>query len=416
MMCAAAAVVSLAGVVRWMELHRADGEVLENRSVRVVLVESEADLMGLSAPRAHELEVASPDGAQVPSGGNGSELEVLVRFGGEPLSDVSAELLDITGETDVRGQTDRDGLARLAVRSEGWHTLRVIAPDGSYAVRAWERGTASRMEFDFGSSSLAGQAFDCDGRPWAHAALHVIQPAGAGEVRRELRADAEGRFQCAGLVAGPVTVAEALAQPGASELRRASTTLAEGQSARLDLGLAAAVVAWRGLVRMRSGRVLDEELELLAIETQRGWVEHLRCDAFGRVDARLRSGNWSVQALSIDGVVEVGQLELRDEDLERDLTLPGTCLRATLSLPSIALVEPEVRGVVSIERDVRAELVQVTPRDGRVLVCGLQAGSWRLAAHRSGIDPDGWSEWIVAGWEDELDVTLDVLWGIPEEP
>jgi len=423
MMCAAAAVVALAGVVRWMDLHRADGEVLENRNVRVVFVDSEADLdadraadlLGLSQPRAGELDVASPDSAHAPSEVRAGELEVCVRFGGEPLSDAGVELLDITGALDVRARTDRDGLARLAARSGGWHTVRVEAADGTLAVREWEQGSARRMQFDFGGSSLAGQAFDCDGRPWAHAPLQVIQSAGDGAVRRELHADGDGRFQCAGLVAGSVTVAEALAQRGASEPRAATTVLGEGQGARLDLGFADALVAWRGLVRLRSARVLEEELELLAVESQRGWVEHVRSDEFGRIDARLRSGDWSVQVLAIDGVVEVLALELRSEDVERDVDLPGTCLRATLNLPSIALAEPEARGVLSIERGEGAQWVQVTPRDGRALVCGLAAGSWRFAAHRSGLEPEGASEWVVEGWEDVLDVTLEVLWGVPED-
>lgn len=416
MMCAAAAVVSLAGVVRWMELHRAEGEVLENRTVRVVVVESEQELEALSAPASAGLEVARPEHDASVGAGIAGALEVLVRLGGEPLSDAAAELLDITGDIDVRGRTDRDGLARLSVRSDGWHTLRVVAPDGSKAVREWDSASAPRVEFDFGSASLAGQAFDCDGRPWAHAALHVLQPCGDSVVRRELRADGLGRFSCEGLVAGPVTLAEALAQPGASEARSATTELGEGESARLDLGVADATVAWRGLVRLRSGRVLDEELELLAVEGRRGWVERLRSDALGRIEAQLRSGDWSVQALAIDGSVEVGRLELRAEDVEQDVTLPGACVRVSLQLPSSALAEPDARAVLSIERSEEADLCQITPRDGRVLVCGLRPGNWRLAAHRSGLEPDDWHEVVVEEWDELLEPTLEVLWGVPEEP
>ena len=416
MMCAAAAVVSLAGVVRWMELHRAEGEVLENRTVRVVVVESERELEQLSAPASSGPELAPAAFDLERASVVGGALEVLVRIGGEPLSDAAAELLDITGDTDVEGRTDRDGLARLAVRSDGWHTLRVVAPDGSRAVREWDSASAPRVEFDFGSASLSGQAFDCDGRPWAHAELHVLQTLGNGVVRRELRADGAGRFSCEGLVAGPVTLAEAVAQPGASDVRSASTQLGEGESVRLDLGVADATVRWRGLVRLASGRVLDEELDLLAVEGRRGWVERLRSDAFGRVEAQLRSGDWIVQALAIDGTVEVGRLELRAEDVERDLSLPGACARVSLALPSSALAEPDARAVLSIERGEGPDLFQVTPRDGRVLLCGLRPGLWRLSAHRSGIEPEAWHELAVEEWDELLETALEVLWGVPEEP
>jgi hypothetical protein len=416
MMCAAAAVVSLAGVVRWMELHRAEGAVLENRTVRVVLVESEAELEALSAPVAVATDVASPVGEVATETGAAGLLEVRVLLGGEPLSGTTAELLDITGVTDVRGQTDRDGLVRLDVRSDGWHTLCVAAPDGTRAVCEWESGQRRRIEFDFGSSSVEGRAFDCEGRPWAHAALYVTQDAADVPIRREVRTDGEGRFSCVGLVPGSVTVSEAVAQPGASEVRRASTVVGEGESARLDLGHADARVEWRGLVRLRSGRVLDEELELLVVEVNRGWIERLRSDGLGRIAGSLRSGDWSVQALAMDGAVEVGRLELRSDAVEQDVVLPGTTLRMTLELPSVALAEADARAIVSVERGEGADWLQLVPQAGRAIVCGLPPGNWRLSAHRSGLEPEAWIEVPVAEWDELLELTLPVHWAALEEP
>jgi len=415
MMCAAAAVVSLAGVVRWMELHRAGGDVLENRTVRVVVVEDEAQLEALSAPAEPELAVARPDAARALGSVREGELEVLVRLGGEPLSGAAAELVDVTGESDVSGRTDRDGIVRLSLRSEGWHTLRVVAPDGSRAVREWESGSERSVEVAFGSAALTGQAFDCEGRPWAHAALHVIQASGGAAVRRELRCDGEGRYACAGLVAGPVTVAEASVQPGASEVRSASTVIADGESARLDLGLPDAMVEWRGLVRLRSGRVLDEALDLLAVETSRGWVERLRCDELGRVTARLRSGDWSVQALALDGSVEVGRLILRADSLEQDVTLPGACLRVTLEGGAVVLAEESARPLVSLESG-EAGALQLTPREGRLFLCGLPPGVWRVAAHCGSGEPEDWRELLVEEWDELLEVALPVSRTAADEP
>lgn len=416
MMCAAAAVMSLAGVVRWMELHRSEGAVLENRTVRVVVVESEAELEALSAPVAAVTDVASPGGDAATETGAVGLLEVLVLLGGEPLSGTTAELLDITGVTDVRGETDREGSVRLRVRSDGWHTLRVAAPDGTLAVREWESGQRRRVEFEFGSSSVVGRAFDCDGRPWAHAALHVTQDAADGAVRREVRADGEGRFACEGLLPGSVTVSEAVAQRGASAVRSATTVVGEGESARLDLGHADAQVEWRGLVRLRSGRVLDEELELLLVEEHRGWIERLRSDGLGRISATLPSGDWSVQALAMDGAIEVGRLELRSGAVEQDVMLPGTTLRMTLELPSVALAEPAARSIVTIERGEGADWLQLVSHEGRAVVCGLSAGRWRLAAHRSGLEPDVWSEVEVGEWDELVEFSLPVNWAAPEEP
>ncbi len=411
----AAAVVSLAGVVRWMELHRAEGAVLENRTVRVVVVESEAELEALSVPAAAVTDVASPVGEAATAPIAAGLLEVRVLLGGEPLSGVTTELLDITGLIDVRGRTDRDGLVRLDVRSDGWHTLRVAAPDGTLAVREWESSGPGRVEFDFGSSSVIGQAFDCNGMPWPDAALHVLQDTADGPVRRELRTDGMGRFSCAGLVRGRVTVAEAVAQPGASDLCSASAELEEGECAELELGMADALVAWSGLVRLRSGRVLDEELELLAVETRRGWVERLRSDQSGRIAHGLRSGSWSVQALAVDGTVEVARLELRAEAVAQDVVLPAAALRVNLELPAAALAEPEVRAVVTLRLGDEAALLQIIPREGRQLVCGLAPGRWRIAAHRSGLEPEDWLEVSVEASDELLERTIPVLWLASDE-
>jgi len=414
MMCAAAAVVSLAGVVRWMDLHRAGGEVLENRIVRVV-VEDKAQLEVLSAPAETELAVAPPGAARALGSVPEGELEVLVRLGGEPLSGVEAELFDVTGERDASGRTDRDGIVRLSLRSERWHTLRVVAPDGSRAVREWKSGSERSVEVAFGSASLSGQAFDCEGHPWAHAALHALQSSGSEVIRRELRCDGEGRFACAGLLAGPVTVAEASAQPGASEVRSASTVIADGESARLDLGMPDATVEWHGFVRLRSGRVLDEAFDLLAVETSRGWVERLRSDELGRIAARLRSGDWSVQALAFDGSVEVGRLALRADSLEQDVTLPGACLRATLEPGETALVEERARPLVSLECG-EAGALQLTLREGRLFLCGLPPGTWRVAAHCGSGEPEDWRELLVEEWEELLEVALPLSSTAADEP
>jgi hypothetical protein len=412
MMCAAAAVVSLAGVVRWMDLHRAEGEVLEQREIRVVEVPRGVDPAQISAPREFEpnnaVDVASVAG---PKGAS----RIVVTLGGEPLAGAAVELVDASGTVVQHGATGADGSLVVDGAITGEFTLRASVVAMTRVHSTWAAGTATRR-VDFGHAALEGVAYDCDGRPMAYAELLVRQSQGDSELWRSVQTDSSGRYRCNGLVEGPVRLEEVERALGAAQARTAGVKLGEAELARLDLGQPDVLVEWSGTLRTELGRAIDEPLDLLVVETQRGWVERVRCDDLGGFAVALRSGDWVAQVASIDGVLEVARVELRDRPVVQDAVLRGTCLRARLACTGSSFDGSEGDVQISIWSEGSEDLRVFRPRAGRCVVAGLSPGRWEFAAHRVGLEPRSEGALQVFDGQDVLDIELPLLWEALEEP
>lgn len=411
MMCAAAAVVSLAGVVRWMDLHRAQGDVLEQREIRVIEVQRGVEPAQLSAPRESEPSFA---GVATPAGTRGGSSRLVVELGGEPLAGAAVELVDATGNIAQRGSTGAEGELLVESHFAGNLTLRLSVVAMTRVHSTWTPGTATRR-IEFGHATLEGTAYDCEGRPMAHAELLVRQSCGEAELWREVQTDASGRYRCNGLVEGEVRLEEVERAIGAAQARTARAEIGEAELARLDLGQPDALVGWSGTLRTELGRAIDEPLELLVVEEKRGWVERVRCDELGSFAVRLRSGDWIAQVGSIDGTMEVARVELREQPVVRDPVLRGTCLRVRLSY-SAAGAESESTALLSLRSPGSDELHAFTPRGGRCFVAGLCPGAWEVSAQRAGMEPHPDGALRVYDGQDLLEIDLPVLWEPLEEP
>ncbi len=411
MMCAAAAVVSLAGVVRWMDLHRAQGEVLEQREIRVVEVPRGVDPAQLSAPRESEASVA---GVAVPDAALGGASAIVVTLGGEPLEGAAVELVDATGSIALRGMTGAGGELPVETTLSGNLTLRVSVVAMTRVHSTWTAGTAT-TRVDFGHAALEGTAYDCEGRPMAHAELLVRQSRGESELWRVVQTDSSGRYRCDGLVEGEVRLEETERATGAAQARAAHAEIGEAEVARLDLGQLDALVEWSGTLRTELGRAVDEPLELLVVETQRGWVERVRCDELGSFTVRLRSGDWVAQVASIDGTMEVARVALREQPVAHDPVLRGTCLRVRLSFSADG-EEAESAALLSIRSPGSEELHAFTPRDWRCFVAGLGPGAWEVSAQQAGMEPQPDGALQVYDGQDLVEIELPVLWEPREEP
>lgn len=422
--CAAAAMVCIVAVTRYVKVQAARDEAVRVEATRVARQAREAREAEGAAAKAVQAELAAASAEAVaqpvasetieseplagaPQSKGPSQLVVQVDDEGRALADVPVECVNDAGAKLGEGRTDAQGRVSFTHFAAVRCTVRVEAPQGVWtSVRAELGASESVARVALGSARLEGRVWDRDGRVAVGVPLVIRQtlPDSGLELVRELRTDVDGWYHGSNLAVLPTRI-----EDGDSSIPRVSRAeLSAAAPARVDLGQPDGKFEWRGRLVTSGGTWIDEPLELKLVENQRGWSMNVLCAADGSFATRLRTGDWVALATGVDGAFEVAKVALRDADVEQDAVL-GTCLR--LVLPQLERERNLSEIAIALRPQDSDDLRELTPRGGRIVVAGVQPGMWQVDARRIGLEFEAENALEVSVAEGALvELTLDVRW------
>ncbi|MCY3004305.1 MAG: carboxypeptidase-like regulatory domain-containing protein [Planctomycetota bacterium] len=422
--CAAAVMVCVVAVTRYVKVQGARDEAAQVEATRVAREAREArEAEGAAAkaqqaalaaaseveaePAAEPEAVESEAAAGAAQAKGPSQLVVQVDEAGRALADVLVEIANDAGVRLGEARTDAQGRASFAGLSAVRCTVRVEAPQGLWTSLRAELGASEVVaHVALGSARLDGRVWDRDGRVAVGAPLVVRQtvPESGNELVRELRTDVDGWYHCTNLALLPTRIEDA----DSSIPRVVQAELSHDAPARADLGQPDGKFEWRGRLVTSGGTWVDEPLELKLVENQRGWSMNVLCAADGSFATRLRTGDWVALATGVDGPFEVAKVALRDADVEQNAVL-GTCLR--LVLPQLERDRNLSEIAIALRPEDSDDVRELTPRGGRIVVAGVQPGRWKVDARRIGLEFEVESALEVDVAEGALvELSLDVRW------
>lgn len=278
-----------------------------------------------------------------------------------------------------------DGRVRFEGLPEGSYGVRLSSgAHAALAASAKLTGKGTRVVLRAGGASLTGTVWDEEGRAVTDAALvltNMLQP------QTSLRAAVgpEGRFEITGLAAGQFS--GFLEWPEEIQAEYFSLNLDLNEHRRLDFGRPRPLPHWRGSVVTRAGTA-HLGGATISLRPLNGGLFRRVTSADGRFELRLLPGNYTVDLALHEhderGIL-LGEFTIRDQDLERDLVLPGASLvgrvrhasgRTPRQDPPLSIgVRPEGHDYPAAIRH-----AWVGP-GGNFTIDGLEPGAYRLTTH-----------------------------------
>ncbi|MBL8722536.1 MAG: sigma-70 family RNA polymerase sigma factor [Planctomycetes bacterium] len=261
------------------------------------------------------------------------------------------------------GHTGADGWWRAQFLDSGV-PIRATANGfvASHPVDLHQRRPRARLVLDDGPALVAGTVFGPDGRPLpgAEIAIQPRMPGVAGERPMALVADAQGRYECAYVPPGAVTVF-ALRQLGGGELRfaRADADVQGQQRHQVDVRFDAGARLVVSLTGADGRPVVGQEI-CASWRPEREVYRHFSAIARGRTDAR--------GCCSFDGVMP-GDYEVYGygpswRKMEQLVLVAGQETRCDWSL--LPAVDVEVQVVDEARTPLAGWLVALHPGPGTV--------------------------------------------------
>lgn len=427
--------VVVLSLLAWLAIH-----MPEVRAREAIFVDGQSDAEDLddsrfaasTLDRTHDARAAgavseraaavAPDPA-LPSGGS---VDVTVRRGGEAVATAVVDVAPASGERDwmfdsprpPTQTTDVEGRAHFGALADGAYAVRVRLREGGET--AWlshvdvdEEARTSTLELALGTARVRGHVYGSDGMPARGAAVFALTFDRGWWLQRAWT-DALGAYELVDLPASgylPIVATEGPrfeSEPiGSVEL-----VIADGEGIEVDIGHAAGLAHWRGVVRLTTGTPIvgPGELELLA---DGGAPTRVRFGAGGRIDVEIAPGRYTVQKVGSQSA-RSAPFSLVVPRSEHDVVLHGSSIGGVVRYAGHDF--GDAREAV---RDAILELVREgddassyrpCAREGdRFVFCGLARGNYRLQATSwrvVGAPQDGLPVSIAS---DGSDVTLDIV-------
>lgn len=278
-----------------------------------------------------------------------------------------------------------------------------------------------RVIVRIGSASLSGHAWDDDGVPRAGALISLGMAAGkVNEVEGlfDAHTDEHGAYRIEHLPEDLArgVLSQDLDSPEKRFLQHFSVQLKRGVAHTLDFGRARGLPTWSGNLVTRSGRpVLEAATIQVRDPSGRESLQSFASDG-GRFRLRLAPGSYRVSVLlASNGVKEpvIGVFDVPDEDLERDLVVPGTRVfgSVTRSDGSIGPLASNSRISVHLEGHEYPHAFcggKVAP-DGSYVIDGLEPGTYVVQSYP--LKLDGRDRLVIGA--DDAELRFDALVRLP---
>ncbi len=264
-----------------------------------------------------------------------------------PIAGADVELVPESDSGTVplaRARSQEDGSFRFTRLSPGKYVLRARVGRGPQR-EAWASVTDEEptppVRIAFGSSRLHGHVYDTQGAPLAGIPMRI---EGGGErsfaVRCATQTAADGSYALEELPAGRFYATVTSDRHGAWPARTWYLTLVDGDDVELDVGSPRGAPRWSGHVRagngelVKSGGTLHLERTLVSrLHSEAKTYREELFDASARFDVALEAADWQA-SVSLESNPEsrlsFGALAMPQQDLERDIVLPGTRVRGTV--------------------------------------------------------------------------------------
>ena len=315
----------------------------------------------------------------------------------EPLTDAEAYVWDATGAGTPAGipsgkppltsvLVDRDGRYRFDGLEPGSYFVGVKVP-GESARLAFRKLKVGEQETDraiivLGTATVTGIVYDDDGAPAPEALvrLSLTSVGGPWDTISDTTTDASGRYRFSRLLEGGgwLTVAYTGDFDDGDHTRSRRFGVKRGQTLEEDFGAPQRVAVVAGTLRARTGEPLRGPGRLILSRQGSGEYLDAAYDADGRYSHRMPAGTYDVDVWYADrnrwphAASLKGALVVADQDLERDLTIPGARLRGRVT------GGPPASARVRWSDGKHSATVAVV--DGAYVIDGLPPGEYELTA------------------------------------
>ncbi len=346
------------------------------------------------APQSARLDVLfTREGFPFP--GVGAWLTSEPASGREPKTTPGAEGAVPKGAIFLESKSD--GVASFTDLAPGRHRLAFDVVPGRGRPTRYVANllfTGQTYEVRLGSARVLGRVFDAKGRP-APAVLVSVSPRQPDPISKLVVSayaltDAHGQVEITELRAGEydVVIERDGRFDGFSTVERQGVTLASGETKTVQFGGEPLSATWRGTVTNSFGQPFEGVGRLRLVQADVGDEKSTPIASDGRFALPITPGTWNV-FVHVTGAPEaghaLGEIELDDRDLERDLVVPGARLRGRiLGVDPELLADPNRAAVVNVHlegHEYPAAFRSVAIRsDGSFAIDGLEPGRWLLGA------------------------------------